>query len=403
MRLAIVASHPVQYQAPLFREVARHLNIVVFYAHRASQADQAKAGFGVHFDWDVDLLSGYKSVFLRNVAKDPGLDRISGCDTPEIAARLANGDFDAVLVLGWHFKAYLQAIFAAKRLRLPVIVRGDSHLDSPRSALKKVAKVFGYPPLLRLFNAGLYVGKRSRAYWTHYRYPADRLFFSPHCIDNEWFSARATVAARNSLRAQLGISVDAKVALFAGKLLPFKRPLDLVSAAAQLRVNGQGIVILVAGAGPLEQEVTAAARMARITLHTLGFCNQTQMPAVYAAADVLVLPSSSRETWGLVANEALACGRPVILSDAVGAAPDLVADKTAGRVFPLGDIAALTAVLHDIVESPPTRAMIAAKSEAYSLGAAAGGIEAALTRVVRRKSDPLQCNPPSPCKRSSGD
>ena len=137
------------------------------------------------------------------------------------------------------------------------------------------------------------------------------------------------------------------------------------------------MAVLVAGAGPLEHEMTAAARKAGVSLHMLGFCNQTEMPAAYAAADILVLPSES-ETWGLVANEALACGRPVVLSDAVGAAPDLAADKTAGRVFPVGDVAALAAILNDIVRSPPTPAMIAAKSEIYSLGAAADGIEAAL-------------------------
>jgi glycosyltransferase involved in cell wall biosynthesis len=377
MHLAIVASHPIQYYAPLFRKLAGRLDLTVFYAHRATPTDQANAGFGVGFEWDIDLLSGYEHFFLRNLAKRPGL-RFAGCDTPEIATRLADGRFDAVLVLGWHLKTYLQAGLAAKRLGLPLLARGDSQRSTPRTAIKKAAKAITYPAFLRLFDAALYVGERSRAYWTHYRYPPQRLFFSPHCIDTDWFAARATEAARFRLRARLGLADETKVALFAGKLVPFKRPLDLIYAAARLKAEGQEIAVLVAGDGPLQGEITAAARTAAVQLYALGFCNQTEMPAAYAAADVLVLPSDGRETWGLAANEALACGRPVLLSDAVGAAPDLAADCTAGRVFPMGDVPALAYALSRMTAHPPPHERIAAKSRAYSLAAAADGIETAL-------------------------
>ena len=130
VRLAIVASHAIQYQAPLFRELASRLDLCVFFAHLASEVDQAKAGFGIGFDWDVDLLSGYEHVFLANVSRKPGLDRFMGCDTPEIRSQISTGRFDAVLVQGWHLKSYIQAMAAAKRQGLPLLVRGDSHLET---------------------------------------------------------------------------------------------------------------------------------------------------------------------------------------------------------------------------------------------------------------------------------
>jgi glycosyltransferase involved in cell wall biosynthesis len=380
-RLAVVASHPIQYQAPLFRELARRLDLTVFYAHRATPDDQSKAGFGVRFDWDVDLLTGYAHEFLINAAKRPGLDHFAGCDTPRIGAALREGRFDALLLPGWHFKAYLQALYAAKRLGLPILARGDSHLGTPRSAGKRAIKNFIYPPFLRFFDAALYVGQRSQAYWRHYRYPPARLFFSPHCVDADWFAARATAAARATLRAKLRIGDDTKIALFAGKLVAVKRPLDLIRAAAMLKSAGNAITILVAGTGPLEQEMIAAARESGVPYHTLGFCNQSEMPAVYAMSDVLALPSDS-ETWGLAANEALACGRPVVLSDAVGAAPDLAADGIAGRIYPVGDIAALARGLGDLILAPPTAEQIAIKSRSYDVAAAVAGIEAALSSIV---------------------
>src|SRR5690349_5865821 len=111
-RLAVLTSHPIQYYAPLFRELAGRFDLHVFFAHRATPEEQAAAGFGVPFEWDVDLLSGYPHSFLKNVAQDPGTGRFSGCDTPEIGARLREGGFAALLLTGWNLKSFLQGLIA---------------------------------------------------------------------------------------------------------------------------------------------------------------------------------------------------------------------------------------------------------------------------------------------------
>jgi glycosyltransferase involved in cell wall biosynthesis len=384
MRLAVLTSHPIQYQAPLFRALAKQVELVVFFGHSATPSDQANAGFGVSFEWDVDLLEGHEHRFLTNVAKRPGLDHFAGCDTPEFAQWLDNDHFDAVLVMGWHFKSYIQAFISAKRRRIPVLVRGDSQLETRRRRLKRAVKAFTYPAFLRAFDAALYVGQRSRSYWIHYRYPEERLFFSPHSIETEWFAARADSAARAAKRARLGIAQHSPVILFAGKLVPFKRPYDLIAAAAKLKETGQEIDLMFAGAGALHTELLSAAGRAGVNCHMLGFCNQTEMPAVYAAADVLVLPSTARETWGLVANEALACGRPIVLSDAVGAAPDLAADGAVGRVFPVGDTAALADAIGDILQNPPPPSAINARISRYSISASVEGIVQAAERASQK-------------------
>jgi glycosyltransferase involved in cell wall biosynthesis len=356
----------------------------VFFGQTLTPAQQASAGFNTPFDWDVDLLSGYESTFLTNIARQPGPGHFFGSDTPEIWARLNEGGFDAVLVLGWYLKAFVQATWAAKRLGLPVLVRGDSQLATPRGPATRMAKAFAYPPLLRVFDAALYVGQRSRAYYEHYRYPARQLFFSPHCVDTTWFAARATAEAGQTLRTRLGVTREDKVVLFAGKLLSFKRPLDVVEACAGMA----GVHVVIAGSGELESALRERACALDVPLHALGFLNQTQMPAAYAAANVLALPSTGRESWGLVANEALACGTPIVVSDAVGCAPDLAADGAAGRVFPLADVAALRRMIREVLDDPPGRDATAAKSDAYGLGAAVAGVEQALvgSRARRRAS-----------------
>ncbi len=383
MRLAVVVSHPIQYYAPIFRALAKQCELHVFYTQQVTPAQQSSAGFGVAFDWDVDLLSGYHYDFLDNLAKVPGSSHFWGSDTPEIGDRLRSGHFGALLVMGWYLKSFMQAIWAAKRLGIPLMVRGDSHLSTPRSKVKKLAKELAFPRFLRVFDAALYVGHYSREYYLHYRYPEERLFFSPHCVDNDWFRSRATPEARQHLRRKLGIDPGVTVLLFAGKLVPFKRPGDVIEAAAKCRVQGERVEVMIAGSGELEAQLREQSNALGVSLHLLGFRNQTEMPEAYAAADILVLPSTGRETWGLVANEALACGTPVIVSDACGCAPDLAADGMAGRVAPFGAIEGLAAAIKDLVSRPPSLQDFSRKAASYSVDAAACGILQAGESITR--------------------
>jgi glycosyltransferase involved in cell wall biosynthesis len=225
LRLGVLASHPIQYQAPLFRTLAERLDLEVLFAHRQSPAQQAAAGFGTPFDWDVDLLGGYPSRFLANRARRPGIDRFAGTDTPEVAELVRRGGFDAFLVTGWHLRCYWQAIRACRRHGTPVLVRGDSQLATPRSPARRLLKAGLHRWLIRQFDGFLFVGRRNRDYLLHYGARPERLFFSPHFVDHAWFRARAQAAGgeRAALRARFGLAPDERVALFAGRLVPFKR------------------------------------------------------------------------------------------------------------------------------------------------------------------------------------
>ena len=380
LKLAVVCSHPIQYYAPLFRALARETDLTVFFCHRQSAGAQAAAGFGVAFEWDVDLMSGYQSEFLDNVSARPNVSTFGGCDTPDIGERLRQG-FDAVLLTGWHLKCHWQAVLACRRLKVPVMVRGDSRLGTRRGSAKLAVKKLLYPRMLRLFAACAYVGQDSRAYYLHYGVPDERLYFSPHTVDNARFSSAATLLTRDMARQRLGVSPEAYIILFAGKVLTSKRPFDLVRAAALMQASHPGTVqVLVAGDGPARNQLEAAALEAQVVLRVLGFRNQSEMPAVYRAADVLVLPSE--ETWGLVANEALACGVPVVASNACGCARDLLLDGRAGRVYPFSDIPALAQALSAVREAPPSAGDINARANEYAPERAAAGIVAAGHAVV---------------------
>jgi glycosyltransferase involved in cell wall biosynthesis len=364
-RIGFLVSHPIQYYAPIFRELARRCDLRVFFAHRQTADQQARAGFGVAFDWDVDLLSGYDSRFLTNVARQPSTDRFAGCDTPGIAGEIARGKFDAFVVPGWALRSYWQAVRACRRLAVPVLVRGDSQLISQRNSAIRVAKALAFSHLLRRFDGFLYVGQRNREYLLHYGAPAERLFFSPHCVDNDAFAAASSGVRRAEGRRRV---------LFVGELIGRKHPADLLHAVARLR--DKAVQIAFAGAGELEAELGKIAAASTVHADFLGFVNQSELPAIYASADLLVLPSDGRETWGLVVNEAMACGIPAIVSDAVGCGPDLIESGLTGATFPLGDVDALASAIETVLSFDPerTRRHLAAKMALYSPARAAEAI-----------------------------
>jgi hypothetical protein len=166
-RIGFLVSHPIQYYTPFFRELAQRCDLTVYFAHRQDAIGQGQAGYGVAFDWDIDLLSGYESRFLTNVARVPSTQSFAGCNTPEIADRISEGRFDAFVVPGWSLRAYWQAVRACRRARVPVMVRGDSQLAGQRGGAAGRIKGVVFPHLLKQFDACLYVGQRNREYLEH--------------------------------------------------------------------------------------------------------------------------------------------------------------------------------------------------------------------------------------------
>ena len=351
-KLAIFSTHPIQYYSPWFRHLAEQgeslsgslskaqassLSFEVFYAHKQTAKGQAEAGFGVEFEWDVPLLEGYPHRFLKNVSQRPGLEWFGGCDCPEIGEILVREGFTHVLLIGWHKKVFWQAFWAAKKVGIKLLSRGDSQLGMTTSPPKRAVKYLLYRFLLPRFDAHLFVGRRNREYLKHYGVKDARLFFSPHFVDNEWWSRRAKAADAGGGKREVERSVKF---LFAGKFIPKKRVIDLLDAAADVP---EARVVLV-GDGPLggQLEERASRPDLKGRVEFSGFKNQQELPAYLAGADCLVLPSDGTETWGLIVNEAMACGTPAIVSRACGCEPDLIDEGETGYSFPLGDTHALT-------------------------------------------------------------
>jgi glycosyltransferase involved in cell wall biosynthesis len=384
--LVVVETHPIQYKAPLFRRMAQdpHLDLTVLYA-MIPTASQQGAGFGVAFEWDRPLLEGYNYEVLENRAKVPSQSVFSGCDTPGIYAWLRRDRPDAVLVNGWVAKTCIQALVACRRLGIPCLVRGEANLLRPRVAWKHVV----HRVLLRQYSAYLAIGRANLDFYRFHGCPADRLFFAPYAVDNEYFSGQAELrsARRHEIRASLGVPDKVCLFLFAGKLENKKHPLDIIEAVSGMSGNQRaGIHVLMAGSGPLQAECETHVRAMNLPVTFAGFLNQSRLPDAYTAADALILPSDAGETWGLVVNEAMASGLPAIVSDHVGCQGDLVEEGVTGYSFPLGNVQALADLMIRMAGDAEGRKAMSARARGkvalYSYECVIRGIINALNCVV---------------------
>jgi glycosyltransferase involved in cell wall biosynthesis len=372
---------------PWFRALAREpsIDLTVLYC-MIPDARQQGDGFGVAFQWDIPMLQGYSFELLENVAASPSLTAFHGCDTPGIGRVIQQRGFAALIVNGWVVKSCLQALWACRRLGIPCLVRGESNSLRPRPYWVRTL----HRLLLKQYAAALPIGVANRRFYVANGMPEDRLFDAPYCVDNERFAAQSARLQehRNEIRRSWAIPEPACTFVFCGKLEAKKRPLDALEALARV-VAAKGarpVHLLVVGDGPLRAQVqqTVAARGLPVTL--AGFLNQSEIARAYVAADCLVLPSDDGETWGLVANEAMACGRPAIVSDRVGCHPDLIQDGATGYVFPLGDIDALSARMRALADDPALPERLGGQARAriadYSIARVVEGTRRALDHVL---------------------
>jgi glycosyltransferase involved in cell wall biosynthesis len=384
-RLAIVTTHPVQYNAPLFRALAASglVDVRVFYTwSQAAAGERLDPEFGVRFAWDLPLLEGYAHEFVPNVARRPGVG-FFGIRTPQLRARLLEWRPDAVLVYGWNRHAHLDLMIRLHG-RLPIFFRGDSTLLDPSPAWRRALRRAWLGWIYRHVDHAFATGMNSADYFRWCGLPDARITIAPHSVDNERFADPGGTAQRQAdeWRRELGIADDAVVFLFAGKLIDKKAP-DVLLRAFAACAGGSHLVFV--GSGDAAGRLAAMAE-GRRDVHFLPFRNQSQMPAVYRIADVFVLPSRGPgETWGLALNEAMASGRLVAASDRVGGARDLVTPE-AGWTFGASDADALGAVLRDaqrrgrpalLAAGTANVGRIAAWSTAVAAGAMARQVAAA--------------------------
>jgi glycosyltransferase involved in cell wall biosynthesis len=364
-RLLVLTSHPIQYQAPMHRALAASgkIDLTVLFCSQFGLKAYHDEGFDREVQWDIPLLEGYTSFFLKNWSWEPGLSGFWGLLNPGVIGCIAHSRWDALLVHGWGRATNLIAMLTAIATRTPLLVRGETNLLNPLSNTKMLFKKSFLKPLFAVTAGFLSIGKHNTEFYRSYGVPENKIHLTPYAVDNQyWLSqADALLLHKSELKESLGFDCKSPIMLFSGKLVPVKRPMDLLRAFEAIPESlNAGLVFL--GDGELRGELECYARERSLkNVRFVGFKNQTEMAPYYSMADVFVLPSSF-EPWGLVVNEALCFGLPVITSDKVGATGDLVQEGVNGFVYPAGDIVALADRLQDLLANADRRSAMGTAS-----------------------------------------
>jgi glycosyltransferase involved in cell wall biosynthesis len=360
VRIAVLNSHPIQYFAPLYAylNAAPDLDVTALYLSDFSIRGGKDAGFGRDVKWDLDLLAGYRSVFLGDAARTRVPGGFWSLVAPEVWNEVRSGRYDVVWLHGHNYAANLIALMAAKTAGLPVMMRGETHLGLPchgiKSALRRPLMGALYRPCDRL----LAIGSTNAAFYRAMGVPDRKIFLVPYSVDNDRFvhSANLTADQKREVRKRYNVPADWPSVLYAAKFTQRKRPLDLLDAVRRLRTDTDvRFTLALAGSGELEEELRAfCAEHALDNVVFTGFVNQSELPALYAASDVFVLPSQD-EPWGLAVNEAMCASLPIVVSREVGCAADLVRDGVNGYTPVAGDVAGLAKALQSLIENEDLR------------------------------------------------
>ncbi len=372
--VAIITTHPVQYNAPLFKYLAQlgRFKIKVFYTWGQSQSPVYDPGFGLKREWDLDLLSDYDNEFIENISVDPGSHHYKGIINPALRGKIENFAPDAILVYGWKFYSHLSVLRYFKG-KAPIFFRGDSTLlnDFSSFIVQKWMRKILLRSIYKNVDLVLSPGKASDAYFSWAGLLPDQIIRAVHSIDNSRFEddrLQDSVTCNFELQAtqwrrELGIAETATVFLFAGKFESVKNPEILINAFLKISKTNNNIHLIMLGNGTLDSKLKLIfdkqfdnSHIKSTNISFVPFQNQSAMPTVYRLCDVFILPSIS-ETWGLAVNEAMACGKPVIVSDKCGCAQELVVEGVNGYTFKSGSAADLISKMQLMLDRTDLKSM----------------------------------------------
>jgi glycosyltransferase involved in cell wall biosynthesis len=360
VRIAVLNSHPIQYFAPLYAylNAAPDLDVTALYLSDCSIRGTRDVEFGRDVKWDLDLLAGYRSVFLGDAARTREPNGFWSLIAPQVWNELRSGRYDVLWLHGHNYAANLIALMAARTVGIPVMMRGETHLGLPRGRIKSMVRRPLISLLYCLCDRFLAIGSANATYYRAMGVPDRKIFLVHYSVDNERFvtATRLTSDERLAIRKRYNVPADRPAVLYAAKFTRRKRPGDLLAAALRLkRETDRPFTIIMVGSGELEGELRGFCFEHGLdNVVFTGFINQLELPDLYAASDLFVLPSK-HESWGLAVNEAMCACLPVVVSRDAGCVPDLVHEGVNGFTPMAGDIDGLTRALRRLIEDEGLR------------------------------------------------
>jgi len=380
-RVLLIHNYLTPYRVPFFAELARRFDLDVWILGDISKLREWKGE-------TQNQAFNYRNLPQRTIGF--GSRYISLVVNPTLRRELNKGTYEAIIVCGWDTPAAFYTAWWTRRNAVPLVLWAGS-TPAEDTLLRRVTRT-AVSRLVRAADAWTAYGSRAGRYLVSLGADDERIFHAYNTVDIPYFQQQSAHFRKEigELKDQLAITTPF-VIMFCGNLVPLKGLPDLLNAFHQLHNERGDVTLLIVGSGEHQHEYQSLAATLAIDgrVHFTGYVPPEDLPRYYATADLLCLPSHS-EVWGLVVNEALACGVPAAVSSAAGASEDLITHGRNGYIFPRGDIHALAEILRsyfaDSTDREAMRRRAADSIQPYTIPAMADAFERAVESALEQRS-----------------
>ncbi|MEA5593444.1 glycosyltransferase family 4 protein [Rivularia sp. UHCC 0363] len=333
------------YRIPPFNYLAQdeEIDLTVFFfaeteSRRSWLVEKEKIQFSYQVLWGLQLGKSYQSapVFLN----------------PDVIYQLWKQQPDVIICGGWHHFTHWLALMYAQMTKTPLLIWSESTLKDERilSSIKYKLKEW----IVNQADGYIIPGKAQKNYLAELGAREDRIWTAPNAVDSVFFANEAQYYRQQKAILKEKLDIAGCVILYVGRLIDEKGIPELLEAFTKLSPQKQ-VTLVIVGDGSRSQNYHSYTQQNQLdNVVFAGFQPQTALPQYYGIADIFVFPTRS-DTWGLVLNEAMAAGLPIVCSDAAGAAPDLVVNGENGYLIPVGDVEKLSEKLQILVEDENLR------------------------------------------------
>lgn len=371
-KIAIIISHPIQHFCPLFVNLSKsnEWKIKVFFASATGAQPYVDPSFKKEIQWSDLNLDLFEHEFLNDKKVLP---ISSALDAENIAGRLTDYNPDAILIFGYTQRFQRRAYNWARKNNKKLFYFGDSELRHHRPFYTRIAKKLFVKKYFKDINAFLTIGDANEAYYRYYKVPDYKLCRSAYPIDVNVFEQayQNKKILNDELRKKFFISENDFVISVVGKLVPWKRQVDIIRAVALLEKDYNNIRLLILGTGEMEEAwKSEAEKIQNNKIIFTEFVNPVELPKYYAATDIYVHPAEI-EPHSVAISEAIYMGCPILISDKCGSygPNDDVQNGYNGLVYKCGDIVELAYKMNQLLLNQEQRNYFGMNSRKFAMNA----------------------------------
>lgn len=345
MNILIIVTHPFQFDGPFYQYANKDKNnqLEVLFTDQKRISDIYDPELKSGIDWGIDLFPGNSWPVLP-VKKW----------RQQLRKKMGSNHYDLIIVNGYSSWPLIFAVYLAKRLRIPVALRLDTVPFNNKSVFKRLYKLSLFSILTKVYSHYFAIGSLTKQYLLSLGIKKENISFFSYVVDNNYFKTKSDLSSDKieSVKSNFNLPKDYKIILSVAKFNTRESPWDLLKSFSKIGEHQNLCLILVGDGDERKALEEYAKKYPDKNIIFTGYIPYPELPIYYGISDLFV-HTSSNEPGGVSVQEALATGLPVITSNMVGSAVDLIEVGKNGFIYTVGDIDKLSEYIQFVLGNMP--------------------------------------------------